>query len=167
MKFFYICILTLATCLFTACQRYPYLYYYVMVQDKEGNNLLCDSTAQGMINVHDIEFECHYSPDSINVFKIKPAATDSIDSSSADSTYTYDVSYAEFMKYDNTHIMIDASAPIGVKLEECPMLIIKWPDSSRDTLQIDNKNGTFSEPKYYINGVKQSTIDKYFIVITK
>lgn len=150
-------LLMVLVCNFTACQRYPYLSYYIVVVDKDGNNLLTDSAQEGMINVGDVWFERHGAGVNDTSFVI------SVEADTADAAC-----YASYQRhYDPKHIQVDASARIGVHLDECPLLIAHWPDGSVDSMKIDNANGTMGNPKYYINGKRVKCFDNDMIVITK
>lgn len=172
-------IFILAAILFSACQRYPELFYYITVQDAEGRNILAENDAAGKINVNDIVFERVYS-DTTLVFHVakdegttadstNPASDDldpgSVSAYGKDSTFHY--AKAQYQSYSATpHLWINGDVPIGVKLDECPPLLIHWPDGTCDTLQIENPNGTWGSVKYYINHKRVKDHDD-FINITK
>lgn len=159
-KLLFLSILIIVACSFTGCQRYPWLTYYIVVEDKNGNNLLTDSAEAGKINISDVWFERH--GEMVNDTSIV------LDTHIKDEVDTAGTCYASYQKgYTPEHIMVDASASIGVKLEECPKLIAHWPDGSVDTLQIDNANGTMSDPEYYVNGKKVKCRGEHMLVIIK
>lgn len=153
-------LLVTVACTFIGCQRYPWLSYYIVVEDKNGNNLLTDSAEAGKININDVWFERHGAMVNDTSIVLNIYTKDEVD--------TAGTCYATYQKgYTTEHIMVDASASIGVKLEECPQLIAHWPDGSVDTMLIDNANGTMGDPVYYINGKKVKCRDEHYLVITK
>ncbi len=196
-------IIMLAVSAFTSCQRYPWLSYYIEVQDASGNNLLTEDSVAGKINVYDIIFERHY-PDTVITFQILTpeqiaindsikaaeqnayeALPDSAEPYPADDTTNVDTDSTDIDSalmeekryyqnealyngphYDRPHIFINADARIGVELEECPTLVIRWPNGTKDCLKVANPQGTLRDPEYYINNKKVKD-DKGFIKIIK
>lgn len=139
-----------------SCQRYPFLYYYVRVQDAAGHNLLSEQPVDGAICVKDLVFERHAPGKPVQTFKEGEVT---VEGGQADAQF------CQNSDESRTHLMIDASASIGVKKAECPLLVICFPDGTRDSLVIDNSRGTMSSPRYFINGVKQKDQDGMITII--
>lgn len=159
-KLLYSLLCLVAASVFSGCQRYPYLYYYVQVTNAEGENLLCDSLAPGMINVYDLKFKRVYG-DSVFTF-VMPNPSDSVTPDSLRGSNEY----ANFVKGNRVHFCVFSDAKLGIKLEECPKVVIYWPDGKSDTLQIDNPLGAMESPDYYVNGKKVKS-ENSFITIVK
>lgn len=175
-------------CMLVSCQRYPFLSYYIQVQNDQGINMLDTTSGPGKINVNDLWFEviAGNMRDSLKVTSDEDASSDVIAASDTDSL-TEDVDSVvvdsiaqtelvqrvfpfefnvKFNNYSRPHLFVSTSVGIGTKLEDCPVFIIHWTDGKPDSLQIDNHNGTMGSPKYYVNGKKVKDQDQ-FITIKK